>query len=458
MSIISPSDLTAGSEQVRPAATALPARKFWPRGWWELMEMRVGIIPVPVVVALLGLIAYFLWRGKLPTEICMMIGVIGVGGFVCAEIGAKLPLLRHVGGPVILAMFIPSALIYYKQLPPAITKSVADFTNSSQFLYLFITALIVGSILGMDRNVLIRGFLKIFLPLGIGSVAAIAVGTIVGVILGLGASKTLLFIVIPIMAGGIGEGAIPLSVGYADIMQRHHADVLAMVLPAVIFGNLTATVLGGLLNFIGKKYPSFTGDGRLEPGEHDEVNPEQHEVGRSIDVDHIAAAGMFAVTLYLLGLAGREAFGFPAPVAMLFLAVIAKLTHAVPPKTQQGAYIIYRFFRVAITYPLLFALGVTLVPWDKMMDAFYWKNLITIVVTVCTLVSSGWFVGRWIKLYPVESAILNACHSGMGGTGDVAVLTAANRMQLMPFAQVATRIGGAITITLTLLALHVFWR
>jgi Na+/citrate or Na+/malate symporter len=47
-----------------------------------------------------------------------------------------------------------------------------------------------------------------------------------------------------------------------------------------------------------------------------------------------------------------------------------------------------------------------------------------------------------------EAAIINACHSGQGGTGDIAILTAANRMQLMPFAQIATRIGGAITVTL----------
>jgi 2-hydroxycarboxylate transporter family len=67
---------------------------------------------------------------------------------------------------------------------------------------------------------------------------------------------------------------------------------------------------------------------------------------------------------------------------------------------------------------------------------------------------TGRFVGRSVNLYPVEAAIVNAYHSGQGGTGDVAVLTAANRMQLMPFAQIATPIGGAITVTLTLLALR----
>jgi Na+/citrate or Na+/malate symporter len=56
-------------------------------------------------------------------------------------------------------------------------------------------------------------------------------------------------------------------------------------------------------------------------------------------------------------------------------------------------------------------------------------------------------------MYLIESAIVNASRSGQGGTGDIAILTAANRMQLMPFAQIATRIGGAITVTLTLILL-----
>jgi Na+/citrate or Na+/malate symporter len=61
-----------------------------------------------------------------------------------------------------------------------------------------------------------------------------------------------------------------------------------------------------------------------------------------------------------------------------------------------------------------------------------------------------------MSMYPIETAIVNACHSGQGGTGDVAILTAANRMQLMPFAQIATRIGGAITVTLVLVILKWF--
>jgi Na+/citrate or Na+/malate symporter len=115
--------------------------------------------------------------------------------------------------------------------------------------------------------------------------------------------------------------------------------------------------------------------------------------------------------------------------------------------------VVYQFFRRGVTYPLLFAIGVALTPWDKLMQAFALPNLLTIVATVATLVTTGFFVGRWIKLYPIDAAIVIACRAGQGGTGDVAILTAANRMQLMPFAQIATRIGGAITLTLTLLAL-----
>jgi Na+/citrate or Na+/malate symporter len=221
-----------------------------------------------------------------------------------------------------------------------------------------------------------------------------------------------------------------------------------------MMGSLTAIVLAGTLNYVGKRYPSLTGEGRLQPpGEGADLLRHEEEVVAPPDMYTIGAALVTAVTLYLVGVLGQKLFDFPAPVTMLFLAVVLKLTQSVSPSLQQGAYQVYRFFSTAVTYPLLFAIGVALTPWDKLMAAFQIGNVITIVMTVVTLMTTGFVVGRWMGMYPIETAIVNACHSGQGGTGDVAILTAANRMALMPFAQIATRIGGAITVTLTLIVL-----
>ena len=175
--------------------------------------------------------------------------------------------------------------------------------------------------------------------------------------------------------------------------------------------------------------------------------------GGPMDVGTIAAAGLTAITLYLLGVMMHHVVGLPAPVAMLFLAVVAKLAEAVSPHLQAGGFVVYKFVQTGMTYPLLFAIGVALTPWDKLVAAFTVSNLVVIVSTVFTLMAVGAAVGRWLRMYPIKSAIVNACHSGQGGTGDVAILTAADRMQLMPFAQIATRIGGAITVTGTLVVL-----
>jgi len=276
---------------------------------------------------------------------------------------------------------------------------------------------------------------------------------VVGMLLGLGAFHTFFFVVVPIMAGGVGEGAIPLSIGYAQILHQSQGDLFAQVLPPVMLGSLTAILLAGTLNYVGKRFPRLTGEGHLQPGGHDEFLGEEEDQGGQADVTTIAAAVVTAVTLYLIGALTQRLFSFPAPVAMLIIAVLLKLARAVSPSLQQGAFQVYKFFSTAVTYPLLFAIGISLTPWDKLVAALTLPYLITIVSTVATIIATGFVVGGWLKMYPIDTAIVTACHSGQGGTGDVAILTAANRMQLMPFAQIATRIGGAITVTVVLIVL-----
>jgi CCS family citrate carrier protein len=417
----------------------------------RIARTRIGIVPLPVYLLLLALIAGFVTTGKVPNDICVSIAILTVGGFSCAELGKRLPFFRTIGAAAIFATFIPSYLAFSKVLPAPVLKNVVDFTKSTNFLYLFISSIIVGSILSMDRNVLIKGFLKIFVPLAIGSVVAAAVGTAVGTLLGLGPYHTFFYLVAPIMAGGVGEGAIPLSIGYAGILGQEQGHLFAEVLPPVMLGSLTAILLSGMLNSLGKKRPHLTGQGRLQPGETDDLAPQAETVPGQFDVANIAAAGITSISLYMVGMMCFRLFDFPAPVAMLFVAVMFKLSRLVSPQLQQSSYIVYKFFSTAVTYPLLFAIGASMTPWDKLVSAFNIVNLTVIVSTVASLIATGFFVGRRMNMYPIETAIINACHSGQGGTGDVAILTAAERMQLMPFAQIATRIGGAITVTLTLL-------
>ena len=136
------------------------ATPWWPQGWWKIVDTRIGIIPIPVYVILVALLVGFTYTGDIKGEISIMIAVLVIGGFTCAEIGKRTPVLRNIGAAAIFATFVPSALAYYKLLPPQIEKSVIEFTKYTNFLYLFIACIIVGSILGMDRQVLVKGFLE----------------------------------------------------------------------------------------------------------------------------------------------------------------------------------------------------------------------------------------------------------------------------------------------------------
>lgn len=447
-----PTKVAAASSVPIPDASArpLPPQCIWQR----LMETRVGIIPLPVYVLLVALIAAFSFRGKISGEVTMMIAVLVVGGFTCAEIGRRTPVLNVIGGSSLMAIFLPSFLVAHQLLPAPLIQQVTTFTKSTNFIYLFITAVVVGSILSMDRRALIQGFVKIFIPLAAGSVVALAVGGTVGWLCGIGFWRSILYVVVPVMAGGVGEGAIPLAVGYAEATGVDHGVMIGQILPLVFFGNLVAIICCGALNSLGKRRPDLTGNGQLQPSTGNAAHDDRAHSGiTTVDVATVAAGGITGVAIYVFGTLIQSLTGLPAPVAMLFLVVLIKLLNGVPASLEEGSRIVFRFFVTAVTYPLLFSTAIALTPWHELVDAFHPANLVTIIATVVSLVATGYYVGRLLNMYPIETAIVNACHSGLGGTGDVMILTAAERMELMPFAQVATRIGGALTVTLAIIAM-----
>ena len=335
-------------------------RQAAPPIWWRLMDLRIGFTPLPVA-AVLGATLFGLWAsGTIPGEISVMIALLGLGGCVFGEIGSRIPLFNKVGGGVILTTFLPAYLVYAMIIPRDVVETMTTFWKTSTFVYLYITGIVVGSILGMDRTVLMRGFIKIFIPLVAGSLAAMVVGTGVAMLMGLEMKRALFFIVIPIMSGGLGEGALPLTLGYSQILGQPQGPLLAQVLPPILLGNLIAIVFAGVLDLLGQRHPHWSGNGRLQDGPG--IAPGAQAEQAQPSVQDVAGAVMLGVTLYAMGLLAHKVIGLPAPVTMLFLAMALKVAHGVTPSLELGAHRMYRFFAVAVTYPLLFAIGAVLTP------------------------------------------------------------------------------------------------
>lgn len=173
-------------------------------GWWRLMDASIGVIPVPVFVLLAALMVAFTALKGVTGELAMVIAISALFAFSLGEAGNRIPGLRQIGGGALLVTFVPSLLGHLNLVPQPMSQAVGDFFKTSKILNLFIAAVIVGSILSMNRDVLVKGFFKIFVPLLTGTIFALALGMGVGLLVGREWKDLLFYTVLPIMAGGVG--------------------------------------------------------------------------------------------------------------------------------------------------------------------------------------------------------------------------------------------------------------
>ena len=273
------------------------------------------------------------------------------------------------------------------------------------------------------------------------------VGTLVGTLLGLGWKHSLFYIATPVLAGGIGEGILPLSLGYSAITGLPSEQLVGQLIPATIIGNFFAIMCSGLLSRLGEKRPELSGQGQLiKITNSDDLSDALEEDKAPIDVKLMGAGVLIACTLFITGGLLQHLTGFPGPVLMIVVAAFLKYLNVVPKETQRGSKQLYKFISGNFTFPLMVGLGMLYIPLKDVVGMLSWQYFVVVISVVFTVIATGFFVSRFMNMNPVEAAIVSACQSGMGGTGDVAILSTANRMNLMPFAQVATRLGGAITV------------
>jgi malate:Na+ symporter len=414
----------------------------------KICELKVGMLPLPVYLTLAGIIYAASVYNKLPADMIGGFAVIMIMGILLGDVGMRVPILKDIGGPAILSIFVPSIMVFYNVINPASMKAITAIMKTSNFLYLYISCLVVGSIFGMSRKILVQGFLRMFIPLTVGTLAAIGAGLLVGTLFGYSIHRTFFYIIIPIIGGGIGEGILPLSLAYAEILGQTQDAFIPQLVPAAMLGNIVAIMSAGFLKKFGERRPEYNGNGLLVRTGEDKELLEEMNKEKKVEFPLMGAGLILACSFFIFGGLMSKFIGIPGAIIMIFSAALIKVVKVMPEKMEQGAYHMYRFISGSLTWPLLVGLGVLVTPWKDVVAAVTPGYIAICASVVLAMITSGFFVGKLMNMYPVEAAIVTGCHSGLGGTGDVAILSAANRMELMPFAQISTRIGGACMIVI----------
>ena len=148
-------------------------------------------------------------------------------------------------------------------------------------------------------------------------------------------------------------------------------------------------------------------------------------------------------------------FDLPAPLTLIACSIALHLGRLVSEPVRDGALAIYRVVVSRLIFLLLVTVGLVLIPWTAIVEGFVASRLAVALAVVVTLAAVGHLASRAVRLPSIDGATIALTRAAMGGTGDVAILAAGNRLRLMPFAQLVTRIGGAATVAAALTALRV---
>lgn len=401
-------------------------------------------LPVYFLVSVLILLASK--TEILPQNMVGALAVMMVLGSLFNLMGSKIPIIRsYLGGGAVFCIFASSALATFGLLPASVTENCKNFMNEVGFLDFYIAALITGSILGMNRDLLKKAAIR-FLPVSFLSMAcAILMAGLMGIITGYGFGETILYIAMPMMSGGMGAGVIPLSGIYANATGLDSAVIVSKMIPASTIGNVLAIICAALIARLGTGFPAINGNGKLMEVEEEKAQEQQKT---ALSVEAMGTGLVFALAFFTAGAIVNRIFpNVHAYAFMIILVVTCKISGIIPSKYEEAAVSWSKFVMQNLTNALLAGIGIALLDLKVLATALSPVYLLICVAIIVTVAVCSGLLGKMVGFYPVEASITaGLCTNSMGGTGNIAVLSAADRMGLIPFAQMATRLGGAMIL------------
>ncbi|MBS9338497.1 2-hydroxycarboxylate transporter family protein [Fructobacillus sp. M2-14] len=421
-----------------------------PKGFFGKFENKLnidGIGGIAFIIMLIILVGV-MQLGAFPKNMMGALFIMVSLGGILYYLGANLPIVKtYLGGGSVFTTMVGAVLSGTGVVPHSTVVTVKSFMTGTNFLEFYIVSLIISAIFKMDRKMVLKAAVR-FLPVAFLTliITFFIVGG-VGTVLGLSFQHTSLFITFPMMAGGVGAGIVPLSTIYGAAMHVPSGQILSQLFPPLVLSNLLAIIVAGLISE-NTKGSKLNGNGELlKQDSHGEVKGVEPA---HLDKQQLLVGMMTAISFYMIGstlhklIPSINSFAF-----LILLAIIIKALGIVPHYYEESVVMFGQLVVKTLTHAILAGVGLALLDLSSLLSTFSWALVICVIVSIISVTFFGGLLGKLFGFYPVESAVTaGLANNSMGGTGNVAVLSAANRMNLMAFAQMGNRIGGAIVLVI----------
>jgi len=306
----------------------------------------------------------------------------------------------------------------------------------------------------IDRDTLIKSIVR-YIPTLLAGVAVAGVfGVLVGKLMGHSVAELLSLYVLPIMGGGNGAGAVPLSQIYEEVTGNSKDAYYAKAIAILTFANVLCVIVGALLNGIGNKFPSLTGDKKtlMRHANKEAVQDKDVEIPKATVSDcaqcflYVGAIFACACVLKKIGpsIAGAKIHQYAWFVLLL---TVLNFFDLIPLNIRSACKTVSNMFSNAWCGVVFASIGIAMTDFAEFISVINLDTLIISLAVVFGAVVGTWVVGYFFGFYPIDSAVTaGLCMANRGGGGDVVVLGAADRMDLMSYAAISSRIGGALVL------------
>ncbi len=410
-------------------------------------------LPWWLYAAILAIAVLCMKLDVLSTDIMTFLLVAGAISIGFYKLGEVLPIWNdYIGGGLLMVFFGTAVLQYFGLIPEKYGTVVNEMVNGDPgVLTMFIVFLIIGSILALDRQILLKSFAG-YIPSILGGLAGASLfGIVTGLLFGVNPASMLIKYVLPIMGGGNGAGAVPLSQLYEQVTGEPAASYYSFAIIVLTIANLFCIVAGALLNKLGDVRPELTGDKKnIMPVDQNLI---KEDVKAKVAISDYAGVLLLGGAIYAVGrliskkilptILGASIHYFA--YVILFTVVLAA-TGIIPAKLRVAAKHVQSFMTAVVGVLMMVAMGIDF-DLAELASAMSPSNLLIALMVVLGAIVGSAFVGKLVGFYPIDTAVTaGLCMANRGGSGDIAVLGAAHRLELISYAQLSSRVGGGIVL------------